>query len=252
MKKLYFILLGFISIQLNAQNKLMVSQVYPWAINDAKTTKAVMMSGAGPILSKHSIFSVSIIPGKSISYNPKLNDDELFFIIKNGSADVSLNGVKRTLGKSSVVFLLPGDVLSFTNTTQDALELYEMHVRSNAAVDHERGKKAGPSFVMDWNDMKFKPHNHGGVRQLFDRQTAMLNRFDIHITTLNPRFNSHPPHTHKNEEIILMVDGAGDMSLDGKLNRLTTGGFCYVESMIPHNITNASDYPITYFAIQWN
>lgn len=251
MKRLFFLLSICLVTYVHGQQKI-EPKVYPWAIADAKTTSATMMNGSGAVLAKHSFQSVVIAPGKSLNFKTTKQDDELFFIIKSGTVDVSLLGNNKTVGKSSVVFLLPGDALNFSNHSAEPVELYEMHVRSSAPVDHARGTKAGPSFVMDWNDMKFKPHNHGGVRQLFDRQTAMLNRFDVHVTTLNPRFNSHPPHTHKNEEIILMVDGVGDMSIDGNLYRLSTGGLCYVTSMILHNITNVSDYPITYFAIQWN
>jgi (S)-ureidoglycine aminohydrolase len=80
----------------------------------------------------------------------------------------------------------------------------------------------------------------------------MTNRFDIHITSLNPGISSHPPHTHANEEIILMIDGEGEMILGEKKQHITTGDAAWVESMIPHNITNVAKRPAVYFAIQWN
>jgi (S)-ureidoglycine aminohydrolase len=79
-----------------------------------------------------------------------------------------------------------------------------------------------------------------------------MNRFDIHITTLNPGLKSHDPHTHVNEEIILMIDGVGEMQLGDKKSTITNGGAAWVESLIPHNITNIANRPATYFAIQWN
>jgi (S)-ureidoglycine aminohydrolase len=90
------------------------------------------------------------------------------------------------------------------------------------------------------------------VRQLFDRKTIMTNRFDIHITSLNPGLNSHAPHTHKNEEIILMIDGEGEMVLGNAKEKIITGDAAWVESNIPHNITNIGKRPAVYFAIQWN
>jgi (S)-ureidoglycine aminohydrolase len=80
----------------------------------------------------------------------------------------------------------------------------------------------------------------------------MFNRFDIHITTLNPGLSSHAPHTHKNEEIILMLDGNAQMLVHGKPVRCDTGDAVYVDSMVPHNLTNIGKTPSTYFAIQWN
>jgi len=71
--------------------------------------------------------------------------------------------------------------------------------------------------------MVYKSHDKGGVRQLFDRPTVMLDRFDIHITSLDPEISSHPPHTHQNEEIILMIDGVGEMQLGDRKQKITSG-----------------------------
>jgi (S)-ureidoglycine aminohydrolase len=155
------------------------------------------------------------------------------------------------LGQGSVVFLLPGDKVNFQNTAEGESSFYEMISKSSDA-NVERGQKAGTSFAMDFQTTVFKSHGKGGVRQLFDRPTVMMNRFDIHITTLNPRYNSHDPHVHKNEEIILMMDGVGDMFIATGPQRITTGDACYVESNVLHNITNVGTTPATYFAIQWN
>jgi (S)-ureidoglycine aminohydrolase len=119
-------------------------------------------------------------------------------------------------------------------------------------TDTARGRAAGGSFVMNWDDMVFKPHDKGGVRQLFDRKTAMMNRFDIHITTLNPGLKSHEPHTHQNEEIILMLDGDAKMTVNTGTVRCITGDAVYVASMVPHNLINSGKAAATYFAIQWN
>jgi (S)-ureidoglycine aminohydrolase len=100
--------------------------------------------------------------------------------------------------------------------------------------------------------MPYRSHDRGGVRQLFDRPTVHLSRFDIHITTLNPRLSSHAPHTHRNEEIILMLEGEGEMVHGSERRRIVAGGAAWVGSMVPHNITNTGDRPAVYYAIQWN
>lgn len=182
----------------------------------------------------------------------KGDGSERFFIIKKGLVSVTLGATAYVIGKGSVVVLLPGDELGLVNRGESPAEFYEMAYASKAGVDLERGKMAGASFVMNWSDMVFKAHDKGGIRQLFDRKTAMFSRFDIHITTLNPGLSSHAPHTHKNEEIILMVDGDGEMLVNGRPVRCDTGDAVYVDSMVPHNLTNIGKVPSTYFAIQWN
>ena len=147
---------------------------------------------------------------------------------------------------------LPGDKVRFENTGDKAVQIYEMTYRSIAPPDTERGKKSGGSFILDWNTIAFKPHAKGGVRQFFDRQTNMLNRFDIHVTTLNEGLKSHDPHTHKNEEIILMIEGNAEMQIGTEHQKANPGDVVFLGSMVLHNLTNVGKTPCLYFAIQWN
>lgn len=256
MKKFFFSLLmsvlTFSSVTLAQQ---LPTKVNVWESPDLVKTKTgvtrTLFMGSGAVLSRHVLMGHTIRSGKSMRFNSGMLGDELFFIIKYGPVHVKLNGSEKVLDKGSVVFLLPGDEVVFTNKRKDDVELYEMRMRSTIP-DAERGRAAGPSFLMDWFDMNYRAHDKGGVRQLFDRKTVMNNRFDIHITSLNPGLSSHAPHTHKNEEIILMVDGEGVMVLGEEKQKIVTGDAAWVESMIPHNITNTGKRPAVYFAIQWN
>jgi (S)-ureidoglycine aminohydrolase len=255
MKYLLYVICFLASLDMMAQETPLVSNVHHWI--SAPLTKSNFGStrnifdGSGKILSKHSLKGLTIKPGKKLIYKERGEGDELFFIVKTGPIESQLNGVSKILDKGSVVFVLPGDELIFKNLRKEEVELYEMRMRASQP-NRERGISAGDSFMMDWYDMEYRPHDRGGVRQLFDRKTIMTNRFDIHITSLNPGISSHPPHTHVNEEIILMIDGAGEMVLGDKKQRIVTGDAAWVESMIPHNITNKAKRPAVYFAIQWN
>ncbi len=245
MKALLAICFLFISLNLAAQAPI-ATHVYKWS-----SAGESMFDGSGAILSKQTLTGYSLRAGKKLRFNTGAQGAELFFIIKYGPVQVILNGNSHLLDKGSVVFLLPGDEVVFSNTRKDPVEIYAMPMVS-ATPDVKRGRDAGASFVMDWFDMVYKAHDRGGVRQLFDRKTVMNNRFDIHITSLNPGLSSHAPHTHKNEEIILMIDGEGEMVLGQAKEKIVTGDAAWVESNIPHNITNTGKRPAVYFAIQWN
>jgi (S)-ureidoglycine aminohydrolase len=80
----------------------------------------------------------------------------------------------------------------------------------------------------------------------------MLHRFDIHVTQLNPGFKSHDPHTHKNEEIILLLDGNGVMQIGETKQPCGPNDAVFLNSLVLHNITNTGTVPALYFAIQWN
>ncbi len=221
-----------------------VSGSFPWKAD------ATIFKGKGAILAYHELKGNSMKPGDMKFY--KADRMERFFIVKKGPVEVILGNKKYSVDKGSVIFLLPGDKLAFGTDGKNDVEFYEMVYSSIQKPDSARGREAGGSFVMNWNDMVFKPHDKGGVRQLFDRKTVMFNRFDIHITTLNPGFKSHEPHTHQNEEIILMLDGNAEMTVNTEKVRCKSGDAVYVASMVPHNLINTGKTPATYFAIQWN
>jgi (S)-ureidoglycine aminohydrolase len=229
------------------QSQPVSSKVYNW---NAPGTKKIF-TGSGAILSRHEMNAVTLAKGKSKKY-PSHSLLERFFIIKKGPLKVTLNDSSAVLDRGSVVSVLPGDYVRIENTGTEAAEYYLMTYQSIAPPNSERGKKAGGSFMMHWNDMVFKPHAKGGVRQLFDRQTVMLNRFDIHITTLNEGLRSHDPHTHKNEEIILMLEGNAEMQIGTEHQKANAGDAVFLGSMVLHNLSNIGKIPCVYFAIQWN
>lgn len=220
------------------------SASYPWKKD------GTIFKGTGAVLKYHELKGQSMTPGDMKFY--QADKMERFFIVKKGPVEVMLDKKKYVIDKGSVIFVLPGDKIVFSTDGRNNVEFYEMIYSSKQKPDSLGGRQAGGSFVMNWDDMVFKPHDKGGVRQLFDRKTVMLNRFDIHVTTLNPGLKSHEPHTHQNEEIILMLDGDAQMTVNTGMVRCITGDAVYVASMVPHNLVNTGKNAATYFAIQWN
>jgi len=240
---------------LQAQNKSLQSKVYQWDSNNnvsnAKVQKSTLFSGEGGVLAKHAMIGISIPAGKK--WKGKVTaEQEKFYIIKTGIADIELNDQKSQLNRGSVVCVLPGDKIQIKNSSNNLLQLYEMSYSAGEKINIERGVKAGGSFITLWDNIKFKPHERGGVRQFFDRPTAMLNRFDIHVTQLNVGFKSHEPHTHVNEEIILMLDGNAEMQIGNDHQKANPGDVVLLGSNILHNLTNIGNTACLYFAIQWN
>jgi (S)-ureidoglycine aminohydrolase len=233
-----------------AQTAPVSSSVYSWDSSIAKNNSSKkIFDGSGTILSTHTMNGVSIVKGKP--YSVSGSAVEKFFIVKNGPVKVQLNDTTAVLDRGSVVSVIPGDKVIFTAQGASA-QLYEMTYTSIAAADPGRGKQAGGSFMIDWNNIVFKPHDKGGVRQFFDRKTVMLNRFDIHVTTLNPNNKSHDPHTHKNEEIILMLQGNAEMQIGTDHQKANAGDVVFLGSNVLHNLTNVGNVPCVYYAIQWN
>jgi len=107
------------------------------------------------------------------------------------------------------------------------------------------------SQVFDWKDMVAKPNAVGEVRTIVRAPTVTLDELEIHITTLKPGVESHPPHQHPNEEMLIVREGNVEALVDGKLKRVGPGSIIFQASNQLHNIKNVGDTPATYHVINW-
>jgi (S)-ureidoglycine aminohydrolase len=238
-----------------AQKSILPSQVYKWNLDfNASADKiqtSTIFTGKGGVLSNHTMKGIMLGAYQKLKIK-KSKEIERFYIVKSGLARINLNQQNTALNRGSVVCVLPGDELEIINALETPLALYEMSSEAKETINIVRGEKAGGSFITHWDDITFKPSDKGGVRQFFDRPTATLNRFDIHVTQLNVGFKSHDPHTHVNEEIILMLDGNAEMQIGNDHQKANPGDVVLLGSNILHNLTNVGTSPCLYFAIQWN
>jgi len=103
------------------------------------------------------------------------------------------------------------------------------------------------SKVFTWESFTPKPTGVGVQRPVVNLPTATFERFESHITTLNPGNMSHPPHIHPQEEFIILKEGVLDASINGKVERVETGSILFFASNDRHNVTNVGDKPATYW-----
>jgi XRE family transcriptional regulator, regulator of sulfur utilization len=109
----------------------------------------------------------------------------------------------------------------------------------------------GPT-TFDWNQMKVTRTDVGEVRQLIRQPTATLDELEMHVTTLNPGTTSHAPHTHLNEELVIIRDGTVEVFNGGKWVRLGPGSVIFNASNDPHALRNVGTTPATYHVINWS
>ena len=122
--------------------------------------------------------------------------------------------------------------------------------KTTLPVNIERGM-AGGSMMLNADSLVFKPSEKGGGRAYFDRATAMCERLEMHVTQLNKKGPSHTPHSHPEAEIILVISGETEMTIDGKEYKAEAGDFYFINSELLHGMRNASDTPCSYFAFKW-
>jgi quercetin dioxygenase-like cupin family protein len=108
------------------------------------------------------------------------------------------------------------------------------------------------STIFSWESLEAKPTNVGERRDVARNPTATLREFECHISTLNPANASHPPHTHPQEELIILRDGELDVHINGANTRVGPGSLFFFAANDPHAVQNHGDKPATYFVFNFS
>ncbi|MEO5582173.1 MAG: cupin domain-containing protein [Saprospiraceae bacterium] len=185
-------------------------------------------------------------PGKTIKSNTRSH--EHFIISKSGSPWISTKTLNDTLSPRSIAVLTKNTKYSIRNKSASEQWFYQI---SYLAKDPSKGNDSATSFIRKWENVPFKGHERGGVQSYFDIKSSQTKRLELHLTTLNAGLKSHEPHTHKSEEIILMIQGDTKMLIGDQYYEGKGGDLYYVESMLLHGIQNTGSTTCSYFAFQW-
>ena len=108
----------------------------------------------------------------------------------------------------------------------------------------------GPA-VYDWTKTVATPTPHGTHRQIMRGPTATLAELEVHVTTLNAGLSSHAPHTHENEELVIIREGTVEVLNDGAWKRLGPGSIIFNASNSPHALRNVGSTPAIYDVVNW-
>jgi quercetin dioxygenase-like cupin family protein len=225
--------------------------VYTWPTAMEKTKKSfssTMMAGKSFDLSRLEVVAMGIEQKKSISLDA---DFEHVLFIKSGTVTVLMRDSSWTVSKGSVVVILPNENVTIKNVGKGLATFHDMKYKSKLPANEERGLLTGGSFVKDFGKTVFKPHERGGVRSYFDKPTTMTRRFEMHMTSLKEGFNSHDPHTHRDEEIILVYEGNIEIMVGKNHYKAGPGDFIFVPTKILHGLKNDGQGQCSYFAYQW-
>jgi (S)-ureidoglycine aminohydrolase len=249
MKTSILCLLSLPAITAFCQQDPVTSDVY--SAQNAKATKAPILSGPTRFLETLEIHTATLAPNATAENDQRHDDLEELIIVKSGTLTVTQNSTSQSLGPGSVALTLPGDTHSLANKSASPVTYYVLTYKSKGKPDLQRGQTSGGSFMVDRTTLKFQEHGKGGIRRYYNRPTAMFERMEMHVTTLNKGLSSHDPHTHKADEIVLLVSGKAEMHIDGNQKPVPEGALAFLGSMVPHAITNTGTGPCEYFAFQW-
>jgi (S)-ureidoglycine aminohydrolase len=238
------------------------SGVYDWQKQAVKTRPQgefrQFIEGSTPTFKLFKVHATTLKAKSRMRESAYSQENEELILVKEGILTVTIEGKTKDLAAGGIALIMSGDVRATENKTDKITTYYVIQINSKEKPDVERGKKAGGSILMNFEEAVFKAHDKGGRRNFFDRSTSMATRFEMHVTTLNAGKDSHDPHTHIAPEIILMIDNEptnteenAEMYVADKWMPCTIGDLSFVNSKVPHAIRNTSKGSITYFAFQF-
>jgi mannose-6-phosphate isomerase-like protein (cupin superfamily) len=101
-------------------------------------------------------------------------------------------------------------------------------------------------------DKPWKPHH------LFRGSTPNLQGLTCHASTLDPGHTPHPPHHHREDEILILLSGTAHVTLPDLANMdldiqvpMKPGDFVFYPAWFYHTITAIGDAPANYLMFKW-
>jgi quercetin dioxygenase-like cupin family protein len=106
------------------------------------------------------------------------------------------------------------------------------------------------SVTYRFEDLPSKQSGQNVSHAIFDGLLHSGFRIEAHETELAPGGEPHPPHRHQHEEMMMIVNGTLDFTVNGKTTRLGPGGLGFAGSNDEHGVKNPStDSKARYFVV---
>ncbi len=128
---------------------------------------------------------------------------------------------------------------------------WDIRLRADASVLSDQSHPLSLPLPLD-EDKKWKPYF------LFRGPTKAIRDFSCHVSVLVNGCSPHPPHAHKEEEILIMLSGEADLLLplypgdngQGRLP-LKPGECVYYPPEYPHTLQAVGSAPANYLMLRW-
>jgi quercetin dioxygenase-like cupin family protein len=106
------------------------------------------------------------------------------------------------------------------------------------------------SKAYDSSAIPYKGDEKKKGRQFFHSATHAGFHIECHETVLGAGLETHPPHKHEHEEIMIVVEGTVEANLNGVKQTVPPGSVVVFGSNQMHNARNAGTTPSRYYIVE--
>jgi mannose-6-phosphate isomerase-like protein (cupin superfamily) len=134
------------------------------------------------------------------------------------------------------------------NNRRDLLKLV---ASANTLALFAETPTALPNSVADEKNAKLTRDTFGDLRIYFDGPTGQLKAMTAGSLRLKPGMSPHPPHQHPEEEFMVVTEGTGEISIEGKITKVAPGSMMYCGAGKLHGIVNTGKIPLLFYFYKW-
>lgn len=131
-----------------------------------------------------------------------------------------------------------------------ALAVTGLPAAADGANDRKDEKVLSRSETFSYDQLPVTNLPNGGtMRRVISGTLATGEFIEVHETLLPAGQMPHPPHRHRNSELLFIREGKLEYLNDGKPEPVGAGGVVFTASNVLHGLKNIGDTPANYFVI---
>lgn len=115
----------------------------------------------------------------------------------------------------------------------------------------EASAKSLPDQVRAADAAEKITHPFGEQRVYYQGETGQLGFLEAGSLRLGAGRSPHAPHKHAEEEIMLVAEGTGEISIEGETAKCAPGSMMYCAAERLHGIVNTGDEPLLFYYFKW-
>ena len=108
------------------------------------------------------------------------------------------------------------------------------------------------SGIVSFDDAPAHQADWGEMRRYFTGETAGTKDVLTAVAIVKPGKAVHRAHRHAEEEYLILAEGSGTWSLDGKEFPAKRGDILYTEPWVYHGLTNTSSEQLIFVVVRFN
>jgi mannose-6-phosphate isomerase-like protein (cupin superfamily) len=108
-----------------------------------------------------------------------------------------------------------------------------------------------PNSTLDASKAKLTREAFGDLRIYYEGPTDQLKSMTAGSLLLKAGMSPHPPHQHPEEEFMVVTEGTGEISVEGKITKVGAGTMMYCAANKLHGIVNTGKTPLLFYFYKW-